>query len=83
MALIIFGIWMLFFDRNSMINQYRLVSTLGDLNTEKEYYQTEILSDSAALVKLQNSNEELEHYAREKYLMKRDNEDIYLIIPEE
>lgn len=83
MALIIFGIWMLFFDRNSMINQYRLVSTLGDLNTEKEYYQTEILSDSAALVKLQNSNEELERYAREKYLMKRDNEDIYLIIPEE
>ncbi|MCB0821859.1 MAG: septum formation inhibitor [Bacteroidales bacterium] len=83
LALIIFGIWMLFFDRNSMINQYRLVSTLGDLNTEKEYYQTEILSDSAALVKLQNSNEELERYAREKYLMKRDNEDIYLIIPEE
>ena len=80
LALIIFGIWMLFFDRNSMINQYRLVSTLGDLNTEKEYYQTEILSDSAALVKLQNSNEELERYAREKYLMKRDNEDIYLII---
>ncbi|HPE55233.1 MAG TPA: septum formation inhibitor [Bacteroidales bacterium] len=83
LALIIFGIWMLFFDRNSMINQYRLVSTFGDLNTEKEYYQTEILSDSAALVKLQNSNEELERYAREKYLMKRDNEDIYLIIPEE
>ena len=83
LALIIFGIWMLFFDRNSMINQYRLVSTLNDLKTEKEYYQTEILSDSAALVKLQNSDEELERYAREKYLMKRDNEDIYLIIEEE
>lgn len=83
LAMIIFGIWMLFFDRNSMINQYRLLSTLHNLNIEKTYYQTEILQDSAALVKLQNSKVELERYAREKYLMKRDNEDIYIIIDEE
>lgn len=82
LALIIFGFWMLFFDRNSMINQYRLVSSLHHLENEKTYYQTEIINDSTALVRLQNNDEELERYAREKYLMKRDNEDIYLIIDE-
>ncbi len=83
LALIVFGIWMLFFDRNSMINQYRLVSTLHQLQDEKVYYQTEILNDSSALSRLQNNNDELERYAREKYLMKRDNEDIYLILEKE
>jgi hypothetical protein len=83
LALIFFGLWMLFFDRNSMINQYRLVSTLHQLENEKTYYKTEIINDSTALVRLQNNDEELERYAREKYLMKRDNEDIYLILGED
>ncbi|MCF8368853.1 MAG: septum formation inhibitor [Bacteroidales bacterium] len=79
-ALIVFFIWILFFDRNSMINQYRLVSTLNEMEDQREYYQTELYNDSIALHILQSNKDKLERYAREKYLMKRDNEDIYLIL---
>ncbi|MFU8842240.1 MAG: FtsB family cell division protein [Bacteroidales bacterium] len=79
-AALVFFIWMLFFDRNSMINQYRLISSLNGLKARKEYYTRELQTDSAALHILMTSEEELEKFAREKYLMKRDNEDIFLII---
>lgn len=82
-ALIVFFIWIMFFDRNRVINQVKLVNTLNGLKAEREYYQEEILQDSAALNILENNKEELERFAREKYLMKRDNEDIYLVIEDE
>ena len=82
-ALLAFFIWVMFFDRNSMIIQYRLSSTLNDLESEKTYYKEAILTDSAALHELAADKNKLEKYAREKYLMKRDNEDIYLIINED
>jgi cell division protein DivIC len=79
-ASLVFFIWMLFFDRNSLINQYRLQSTLSGLKGKREYYTREIQADSTALHTLMNSEDELEKFGREKYLMKRDNEDIFLII---
>lgn len=81
-AVLAFLFWMLFFDRNSVINQYGLLSSLKGLKQQKEYYTQELKSDSVALNTLMSSEEELEKFAREKYLMKRDNEDIFLIIRE-
>jgi cell division protein FtsB len=81
-AVLAFLFWMLFFDRNSMINQYGLLSSLKGLKQQKEYYTEELKADSIALNTLMTSDEELEKFAREKYLMKRDNEDIFLIIRE-
>jgi cell division protein FtsB len=81
-AVLAFLFWMLFFDRNSVINQFGLLSSLKGLKQQKEYYTHELKSDSVALNTLMSSEEELEKFAREKYLMKRDNEDIFLIIRE-
>ncbi len=82
-AFLAFVIWVMFFDRNSMIIQYRLSNTLHGLESEKTWYKQEINNDSTALYELQHDNEKLEKVAREKYLMKKDNEDIYLIIKDE
>ena len=82
-AILVFFIWILFFDRNSMINQFKLTSTLNKLENQRDYDLTELESDSISLHVLQSNKDELERFAREKYLMKKDNEDVYLIIEEE
>jgi len=82
-AILVFFIWILFFDRNSMINQFKLTSTLNKLENQRDYYLTELENDSISLHVLQSNKDELERFAREKYLMKKDNEDVYLIIEEE
>jgi len=81
LVLIAVLVWFMFFDQNNLIQQYRYSRQLKDFRAEKEYYLNEIARDSIDLDKLKNNPEELERYAREKYLMKRENEDIY-IIPE-
>ena len=81
LVLIAVFVWFMFFDQNNMIQQYRYSRQLKDFRAEKEYYLNEIARDSIDLDKLKNNPEELERYAREKYLMKRENEDIF-IIPE-
>lgn len=82
-ALIVFFLWIMFFDRNRVINQIKLVSTLNGMKAEREYYLDQIQRDSMALHILESDKKELERFAREKYLMKRDNEDVYLIINED
>ncbi len=79
-AIIAFIVWMMFFDRNNFINQIRLVNTLSGLEQQMEFYQREIRKDSAELHKLKTDTASLEKFAREKYLMKKEDEDIYLII---
>ena len=74
-------VWLMFFDQNNLIQQYRHSRQLRQFEAEKQYYLHEIAHDSLALEKLKNDPDELERYAREKYLMKRENEDIF-IIPE-
>ncbi|MBC8487658.1 MAG: septum formation initiator family protein [Bacteroidetes bacterium] len=81
-AILAFIVWMMFFDRNNFINQFRLVSTLKGLNKQKQYYLKEINNDSIALHRLKTDTDSLEKFAREKYLMKRDDEDIFLIVDE-
>jgi hypothetical protein len=82
-TIIVFGIWMLFFDNNNFIAQIRLSRSLHELEMEKEYYQSEIKKDRQATYELMTDTTTLEKFGREQYLMKRDNEDIYLIVDEE
>ena len=72
-------IWFLFFDQNNLIQQYRLQKQLREFRQEKEYYKREITRDSIAVDNLKNNPGELERYAREKYLMKKENEEIFII----
>jgi len=78
-----FVLWMLFFDQNNMMEQYKLRSQLNDLQDEKEYYEKEMQKAQQEYDELFTNQESLEKFAREKYLMKKDNEDIFVIVPEE
>lgn len=75
---IIFAVWMLFFDANSWLIHRELNNEIGDLEDEKAYYQREIEKDNKAIKELK-SEKGTERVAREKYYMKRENEDIYII----
>lgn len=81
-AILAFAVWMLFFDRNSMIYRYKQNRTLKKYQQEREFYLREIQNDSIALHELSSDTQNLIRFAREKYLMKKDDEDIFLIIEE-
>ena len=76
---LLFLFWMLFIDSNSYLNHYRLSNTIDQLKKDKNYYKEEIKKDSIKLHEL-SSPEGLDKYAREKYHMKKENEEIFLII---
>jgi cell division protein DivIC len=71
--------WIIFLDDYNLINQSKIKSTVDDLKSQKEFYINEIKSDSTELHKLQNDPAEQEKFAREKFLMKKENEDIFII----
>ena len=79
-TILIFVVWMLLFDRNSVINQISLVSSINEAEDLKEYYIEQHYSDSIALRILKYDTAMLEKFGREKYLMKKPNEDIFLFV---
>ena len=80
---IAFLAWMLFFDRNDLMSQYEYRHQLNKLEAEKKFYTTESEKALQDLNELSTNRSKLEKFAREKYLMKKDNEDIFVIIKEE
>jgi cell division protein DivIC len=80
LSVVIFVTWMLFFDdRDIITTHFRYKNELNELKTSKEYYQGQIAETRKELDKLQSDPALLEKYARERYRMKRDNEDLYII----
>ena len=73
-----FLVWMFFFDENSYLVHRKFDKEISDLESTISFYQKKISEDKATILKLQDSLQ-LERFAREKYLMKKDDEDIYLI----
>lgn len=78
LILIPFLIWMFFIDDNSYLVHRKLDHEINDLESTISFYKKKIAEDKATIKELQDSLQ-LERFAREKYLMKKDNEDIYLI----
>tara|TARA_B100000524_G_C23418916_1_gene287164 strand:+ start:127 stop:426 length:300 start_codon:yes stop_codon:yes gene_type:complete len=76
--IILFIIWMIFFDTNSLRVHIDLTKEINKLNNQKTYYKDEITKDRKELNMLQTDSG-IEKYARENLYMKKDNEDIYLI----
>ena len=76
----VFLVWMLFIDTNSWWFHRELNNEIEELEEATQYYRGEILSDSTILFELDSTPEALEKYARENYLMKKDNEEVYLFI---
>lgn len=73
-----FIVWILFLDNYSYLEHRVLNKEIENLELNKKYYKNEIASDSLKIKKLQNPNM-IEKYAREKYFMKKDSEDVYII----
>lgn len=74
---------MAFVDSNGFSSQYQLTKKLNDLESEKEYYlakKSQVLQDRQELT---TNKELLEKFARERYLMKKSSEDLYVIVTED
>ena len=79
LTIIVFVVWMLFFDSNDWISRYKMSAKLRQLENEKEYYEEKIVEVEKDQAELMGNRELLEKYAREKYLMKKETEDIFII----
>ena len=79
---VFFVIWMVFFDCQNIYVQYRLYAQLQQLKKEHTYYVTQIKQLKKEKKGLLHNQERLEKFAREKYYMKREKEDLYIIIEE-
>ncbi len=76
---ITFAIWMLFFDRNDLSLQLKRVNELHKLQESEKVMDNQIADTRHELKLLKTNPETLEKYAREKFMMKKDNEDLYII----
>ena len=82
LASVLFIIWLTFFDRNNFIDQYKLHVQLNDLRSKKEYYAEQIKIVKQEKQELFTNMASLEKFAREHYMMKRANEDLFVIVSE-
>lgn len=83
LATLAFFFWIMFFDKNDMMSQYEYRTEANKLQNEKEYYEKETAQVKTDLNELSTNLNTAEKFAREKYFMKRDNEDVFVIIREE
>jgi cell division protein FtsB len=73
-------VWLLFFDKNDVFSQYELIQKCNKLQKEKNYYYAEIEHNRTNLNDLRTNQKSLETLSREKYLMKKENEDVYVFV---
>ncbi|MXV17290.1 FtsB family cell division protein [Hufsiella ginkgonis] len=82
LATVAFLTWMLFFDRNDFMTQYDYHTQLNTLKAEKQFYIDQTNQARKELDELTTNRASLERFARERYHMKKDNEDVYVIVSE-
>lgn len=75
-----FVVWMIFFDKNDLFSQYQYHQEVVKLKQERDFYQKETEKVAKDLKELTSNPQQLEKFAREKYLMKKDNEDVFVIV---
>lgn len=78
LVLCVFAIWLTFFDNNNLLVRKKLLKETRQLKADCEYYRQRIIKESARLSELMEDSESLEKFAREQYLMKRDDEEIFI-----
>jgi cell division protein DivIC len=81
--LVLFFVWMIFFDKNNVINQIELRKNLRQYQKQKQFYLQQIAADSEATYDLMSDSVHLEKFARERYFMKKDSEDVFLMVKKE
>ncbi|MDR1225369.1 MAG: septum formation initiator family protein [Prevotellaceae bacterium] len=81
-TLVLFIAWVAIFDQNNLIERFSLSRQAGQLEAEKAYYEQVVEQNKDRLLELKTNDANLEKYAREQYLMKHPDEDIFLIVEE-
>lgn len=76
---LVFLLWLIIFDRSNWFDMVGEIRSIHSLEDEKEYYQKKIATDKQRLNELKTNDENLEKFAREQYLMKKPNEDIFIV----
>ena len=82
-SLAVFVFYVGFFDHNNLIDRFEAISKLNQLKKDKAYYKERIEIDNKRMKELKTNKENLEKFAREQYLMKKSNEDIFIIVEED
>jgi len=77
---LLFVIWMIFFDKNNMVEQSKLNSTLNDMELREKFYKDEIAKTTREISAYETDTALLQKFAREKYYMKKDNEEVFVIV---
>jgi cell division protein FtsB len=80
---LLFFVWLAFFDKNSLTEQIKLANTLNDLKLREQFYNLEIEKTSNEIRAYENDTALLEKFARERYYMKKKNEEVFVIVREE
>lgn len=78
---VFFAVWMLFFDQKDILSLFELKSKQNELQKSEAHLKQLIVSTGEEQLLLKNNVPGIEKYAREKFLMKKDNEDLFIIKP--
>ena len=79
LTLIIFAFIFLFSENRNLVKRWQTGSSIKQLEKEIAFYEKEIEKNKTKMLELQSSNEDLEKFAREQYLMKKENEDVFIV----
>lgn len=82
-ALTLFILWIGFFDEHSLLQHFQNNNKLAQLSEQESFLRNKITSDKRKIKELQTSQTNLEKFAREEFLMKKENEDVFVIVEEE
>jgi cell division protein DivIC len=74
-----FIVWMLFFDKNDVFSMIEKRKELSEIQKSKHYFEGEIEANRKFANDLKTNPAAIEKFAREKYLMKKANEDLFLV----
>lgn len=80
LASLLFLFWITFIDSNNLVNHFKLSQKLGQLEDQKEFYLEKKEKITEEREELLSNPELLEKFARERYLMKKQTEDLYVIV---
>ena len=83
LSAMLFLVWMLFFDPKDIGNEFSKWNKYRELQSSEEHLVNKISETRTELKELKNNAQTIEKYAREKYLMKKDNEDLFLVTGKE
>jgi cell division protein FtsB len=80
LSLVIFSVWIIFFDQHNLVDRFKSREYLDQLKKDTVFYQKKIRSDRESMKLLKTNPQNLERFAREKYMMKAPDEEVFVIL---